>query len=135
MAQKYMLDTDICSYIIRDNPKELAEKFLLHKENISISVIVCAELMFGIRKKSSTKLSKRVEQFLYLSKKIDFSEAAAKQYAIIRAECESKGTPLDDMDLMIAATAMVENAVLVSNNKKHFEKIKGLKVQSWIRVL
>jgi tRNA(fMet)-specific endonuclease VapC len=127
-----MLDTDMVSFFIKNNPKTVRIKAAQHcKENLSISAITHAELIFGLRKNYSKQLDYWLAQILERFKVYAFDSAAALVYGDIRAKLEKSGTPLENMDMLIAATALSNNAILVSHNKKHFSKIKGLKIENW----
>jgi tRNA(fMet)-specific endonuclease VapC len=127
-----MLDTDMVSFFIKDNPKAVRIKVAQHcKEGLSISAITHAELIFGLRKNYSKQLDYWLGQVLERFKVYAFDSAAALVYGDMRAKLEKSGTPLENMDMLIAATALSNNAVLVSHNKKHFSKIKGLKIEDW----
>jgi len=124
----YMLDTNICSYIIKGYiPKEK-----LIDKKIAISSIVTSELLYGAKKKNSKKLMKIVDLFLDCFEIYDFDKSAAKEYAKIRVNLEKKGLIIGAYDLQIAAHAKSLNAILVTNNIKEFKRIKGLKLENWI---
>ena len=128
----YMLDTDICSYIIKENPKQLAKKFIAHeKHDLCISIITYAELHYGAIKSKSKEIIKKVKLFTGLLRIIAFDQKAAECYAVIRSELNNKGTPIGHMDLLIAASASAIDAVLVTNNTKHFKKISSINVENW----
>ncbi|QCI29127.1 type II toxin-antitoxin system VapC family toxin [Caminibacter pacificus] len=124
----YMLDTNICSYII----KGFIPKSKLENKNIIISSIVASELLYGAKKKNSKKLIKIVDLFLNNFEIVDFNIKAAKEYSKIRVELEKQGLIIGAYDLQIAAHAKSLNAVLVTNNTKEFGRIKGLKLQNWL---
>lgn len=130
----YMLDTDICSYILKNKPQELAEKFnSLTKETLCISIITYAELMFGIKKKKlGYKFMQTFKDFISRLEIVPFEVYAAKEYAEIRAYLEATGVPIGNMDILIAASAKAINAVLVTNNLKHFNNVPKLKVETWL---
>ncbi len=133
MASIFMLDTDICSYIMKGAPKELSDALITHGDDtICISVITYAELMFGVLNRQSRKLEKKLEQFLALVHVMDWSDSAARQYAEIRLYLERKGNPIGNMDILIAAAAIAMDAKLVTNNRKHFENIPNLKIADWL---
>jgi len=124
----YMLDTNICSYIIKGYiPKEK-----LIDKKIAISSIVASELLYGAKKKNSKKLIKIVDLFLDSFEIYDFDKSAAKEYAKIRVNLEKKGLVIGAYDLQIAAHAKSLNAILVTNNIKEFNRIKGLKLENWL---
>ena len=128
MTSLFMLDTDICSYIIRENPKELKDVFITHQNDIiCISVITYTELAYGALNNPSKQLKQKLEQFISLVQIIDWTEGCAHQYAKIRQALTAAGTPIGNMDMLIAAAALATDAELVTNNKKHFRLVPGLK--------
>ncbi len=128
-----MLDTDISSYIIRRRPQSVHERLrALDSDQLCISVVVEAELLYGVKSKGSPRaLSSYVADLLRRVTILDWTRAAAQHYADIRTALESSGTPIGNMDLMIAAHARSVGAVLVTNNEKHFRRVAGLKVENW----
>lgn len=132
MTKRYLLDTDICSYLIRENPLSLLEKFKEHQREIYVSSITVAEMLFGAAKKGSEKLRTQIMRFMSLVQMVDWDFDAADSYAFIRNNLERIGLPVDNMDMMIAACALSKGFVLVSNNVRHFEKINGLDFETWL---
>ena len=133
MKQMYMLDTDICSYLINGRSSETLKNMVKKRhEQLCISAITCAELNYGAIRKKSDTLTKSVNLFQQLiGNIIPWTVEAALSYAEIRAFLESDGVPLGNMDLLIAASALAENTILISNNTKHFSRIPALKLQNW----
>jgi len=131
---KYLLDTNIVSYIIRERPIEVLNKFRSTTLNeISVSSIVVAELWFGVAKSQHKIRNKAaLEDFLSPITIIDFDSKSAEFYALIRADLESKGTIIGGNDLLIAAHALSLNLTLVTNNVREFERVIGLKIENWI---
>lgn len=131
--KRYMLDTDISSYIIRKRPESARARFKeVESARLCISVVSEAELLYGVRAKGSPRaLASTVADFLRRLTILDWSRSAARHCADIRAKLESDGTPIGNMDLMIAAHARSADAVLVTNNEKHFRRVPGLKVENW----
>ncbi|MEN8207259.1 MAG: type II toxin-antitoxin system VapC family toxin [Pseudomonadota bacterium] len=129
----YMLDTDTCSYIIRERPIGVLEHFRkLAMEQICISAVTYAELLYGVERSSSKRINRPIiDDFVQHLDVIEWDNAAAEQYGKIRADLEAGGKPIGAMDMMIAAHAKSIKAVLVTNNQKHFARIKGLKVENW----
>jgi tRNA(fMet)-specific endonuclease VapC len=117
---------------MRENPLSLIEKFKEHQGKIYVSSITAAEMLFGAVKKCSEKLRAQIMRFISLVYIVDWDFDAADHYAAIRGELERTGQPIDNMDMMIAACAMSKGFVLVSNNVRHFEKIKGLDFETWL---
>ena len=128
----YMFDTDIISFFMRDNPKNIRSMVAKHaQDKFCISVITLAELLFGLKRNYSKQLDLWLHEILDKFEVIAFDDTSASIYAEIRASLEKSGEPLDNMDLLIAATALKANAVLLSHNTRHFNKIKTLKVEDW----
>ena len=128
-----MLDTDISSYIIRKRPESVQARFReVEGGQLCISAVSEAELLYGVKAKGSPRaLAAMVADFLRRLTVLDWSRAAAQHYADIRAKLEPAGTPIGNMDLLIAAHARSAGAVLVTNNQKHFLRVPGLKVENW----
>ena len=131
--KRYMLDTDMCSYIIREHPASVLKRFqTLAMEQLCVSVVTYAELIYGVERSSSRRINRPViEDFVRHLDVMDWDTAAADQYGVIRAELEAAGTLIGAMDMMIAAHAKSIKAVLVTNNQKHFNKVRGLKIDNW----
>ena len=131
---KYMLDTNICIYIVKKNPPQVFKKFSTFTEDdLCISSITLAELEYGIRK-SNHPTKNKLTWMLFLAemKILPFDEAAATEYGEIRATLERHGTPIGANDLLIAAHARALGLTLVTNNIREFERIDGLQVENWI---
>jgi len=126
-----MLDTDVSSYIIRRRPESLLSRFEKHSEELCVSVITAAELRFGAEKVKRPKLTELVEGYLERLAILDWTNAVTHYYARLRAALEHAGTPIGNMDLLIAAHAMSESSTLVTNNMKHFSHVPGLKLEEW----
>jgi len=127
----YMLDTDICSYIIKRRPQTLVDKFEKHAEALSVSVITAAELRFGAEKAARPQLVELVEAYLERLAILDWTNEVTGHHARIRSELERSGKPIGNMDLLIASHAVSEGATLVTNNIKHFSNVSGLEVVVW----
>ncbi len=132
MQQLYMLDTDTCSYVIRGTSQKLNHEILSHQSRLCISSITLAELLFGVAKKNSPRLTQAVSLFQNLVVVRSWTPEAAKHYAKIRKDLETAGTPIGNMDMLIAAAARAENACLVTNNIPHFSCISGIKIANWL---
>jgi len=126
-----MLDTDTVSLLVRKNPS-LIKNIIKHEDDeICISAITYAELRYGLEKKSSERLFNEVNALLGKLSIIDFDSSQSELYGKIRLKLEKSGTPLDNMDMLIAAAALSAGAILVSHNVKHFSRIQGLKIEDW----
>lgn len=132
---EYLLDTNICIYIIKKKPEIVLEKFkTFHLGIIGISTITLAELQYGIRKSSNPdKNLMALNQFLIPLEIIDFDYKATIEYGLIRTELEKKGTPIGPLDTLIGAHALSLGLTIVTNNKKEFERIEGLKIENWTK--
>ena len=129
---RYILDTDICSYIIKGTSSVLLQNLELHaQDDISITAITYAELLFGAEKKQSRKIQNKIEAIASIVGIIAFNQNAEREYAKIRTELEKAGTPIGNMDILIASCAIAEDAVLVTNNERHFSNIKKLQIENW----
>jgi len=130
----YMLDTDTCSYIIRERPIGVLQRFRkLTTEQVCISVVSYAELLYGVKRSSSKRVNRPiVDDFVRHLDIIKWDNEAAECYGEIRTSLEAGGTPIGAMDMMIAAHAKSMKATLVTNNQKHFAQVKGLKVENWV---
>jgi tRNA(fMet)-specific endonuclease VapC len=130
----YMLDTNICSHIIRNRPKRVKEKLTeVEKEHIvALSAIVASELLYGAYKKGSKKLVEVVMEFIEYFTVYEFDLNAASEYGKIRTELEKQGQIIGAYDLQIVAHAKALGAVLVTNNENEFKRVKGLKVENWL---
>lgn len=130
---KYMLDTNICIYTIKNKPTAVIKNFLNHDpDEMCISTITYAELMHGIEK-SQAKEKNRIAMALFLSpiRILEFDSYAAEGYGKIRADLEKKGTPIGPMDMLIAAHARSESLKLITNNTREFFRVEGLDVEDW----
>jgi len=129
----YMLDTNICSYIIRNKPQSIKAKLQEVEENhtIALSSIVVSELLYGATKKDSSKLMRIVSAFIDNFIIYDYSKISAESYADIRTDLEKKGKIIGANDLLIASHALSLGAVLVTNNTREFERVEGLVLEDW----
>ena len=130
---RYMLDTNICIYLIKRKPNILLNKLKeALRDVVCISAITLAELEHGVsmsehREKNADALT----QFLTVIKVLPFDEEAAFQYGVIRADLQKKGMLIGQMDLLIAAHAKSEGCVMVTNNTREFSRVEGLTVEDW----
>lgn len=130
----YMLDTNICGYIIRNKSKHIKEIFkrIETTHEITLSSIVVSELLYGAKKKASPNLTKIVNAFIENFTIHDFDESAARAYANIRDKLAKEGKIIGSNDLFIAAHAHALKATLITNNLKEFERIEGLNLENWV---
>ena len=130
---EYLLDTDVCINIIRSKSGSILRKVCAEElEQISISSIAIAELEFG-----AAKSSRPEQNYLALTKIISpmrirpFDQRAARAYGKLRMDLERQGKRIGQMDMLIAAQALADNLVLITNNYREFGRIEGLSTESW----
>lgn len=130
----YLLDTNICIYIINRKPPHVFEKFRQHRMgDIAISSITAAELAFGVEKSGSARNRQALEKFLAPLEILPFDEESIWHYATVRNQLQQQGQVIGALDMMIAAHALAMDATLVTNNTREFERINGLKLENWIQ--
>ena len=131
---RYMLDTNICSYILKNHPATVKQKFEeVGTENICISTIVLAELYYGAaRHPKGVVIRREIDDFVSRLVVIPWDEIAADHYGAVRSSLEKVGTPVGAMDMLIAAHAKSCGATLVTNNLREFDRINGLTALSWV---
>lgn len=130
---RYLLDTNICIYLIKQKPPKVLKHFKSHAVgDIGISSITLAELRYGVSKSMYVeKNSQALEEFILPLEIADFDEKAAMEYGIIRAGLEKAGKPIGAMDMLIGAHALALGVTLVTNNTKEFKQINTLKIADW----
>ena len=131
----YLLDTDTCSYAIRGSSAALDQKLARSKPGtLVISAVTRAELMFGLAKRGNPRsLTRLVHGLLDVLATMAWDASAADCYANLRAQLERGGTPIGVLDTMIAAHALALDAILITNNQKHFKRVKALQCENWVR--
>lgn len=132
---KYILDTNICIYIIKKKPAQVFEKFKdLPLGSVGISSITLAELAYGVKKSAqSEKNQMALNRFLVPLDIVEFDTNAAVEYGKIRAELERTGTPIGPLDMLIASHVKSLALTLVTNNEKEFKRVTGLKIENWAK--
>ena len=132
---KYMLDTDICIYIIKRKPVAVIKR--LRKISISqvgISSITLSELEYGVAKSSKPDQNQfALTQFLAPLEILPYGDEAAQRYGRLRAFLEDQGTPIGSLDMLIAAHALSIGSILVTNNEKEFDRVPDLKIDNWVK--
>jgi tRNA(fMet)-specific endonuclease VapC len=130
---KLLLDTNICIYIIKQQPAAALQRFLeFEVGDIGISSITLSELRYGVAKSSHReKNAKALDEFIIPLEVVSFDEQAAYVYGNIRASLEKAGTPIGSMDMLIAAHAVSLGIPLVTNNIREFTRISDLTVLDW----
>jgi len=132
---KYLLDTNICIYITKHHPQEVLTKFeSLQVGDVGMSIITYGELHFGAEKsRQPTQTHAKLDRLAELINILPLSISAANSYGSIRSALEKAGTPIGANDLWIAAHALAEDRILVSNNLREFQRVPGLTVENWVQ--
>ena len=132
---KYMLDTNICIYAIKNKPENVLTMIKKHQQDgLCISAITLSELEFGASKSANRDRNRAaIMRLLFILNVIPFTNQAAIEYGKIRAYLEQQGTPIGPLDMLIAGHAKAENMTLVTNNVKEFERVPNLKVENWAK--
>jgi len=132
---KYMLDTNICIYLIKNKPVHvLAHLQKLNISEIGISSITLSELEYGVEKSLQKEQNKiALAKFTAPLEILPYDNLAATAYGKVRAYLEKRGTPIGALDILIAAHAISLNLILVANNEKEFRKIPSLKFENWVK--
>jgi tRNA(fMet)-specific endonuclease VapC len=130
---QYMLDTNICIFIIRQKNPAVIQQITRHRpEDLLISSITVSELEYGCEKSTDPEKNRlALMEFFSPFTILPFNPSAAQHYGEIRAQLERDGTPVGAMDLLIAAHARSVDATLVTNNTRDFKRIKGLNLADW----
>jgi tRNA(fMet)-specific endonuclease VapC len=129
---RYMLDTNICSAVIKRRDAPVLDKFDAEAGRMCISAVTLSELLFGAEKKRNAALDAALRDFAACIGVAAYDEAAAAHYGQLRAELERMGSPLGANDLFIAAHARSLGLALVTNDAA-FERAPGLRVENWLR--
>jgi len=137
-TKTYMLDTNICSFIMREQPDKVLkrlEQAVLRNHRIVVSAITYAEMRFGaIGKKASQRHAQLVDAFcVRLDAILPWDKAAVDTTTEIKAKLAAAGTPIGPNDTAIAGHAIAAGAVLVTNNVREFERVPGLKLEDWVK--
>ena len=131
---KYLLDTNICVYLIKKKPENVLRKLHLNmNEGVAISAITLAELIHGVEASVyPEKNAIALNQFLSIVDILPFDDEAAAEYGKICAALRRQGTPIGAMDMLLAAHAKTKGLIIVTNNVREFERVDGLGLENWI---
>jgi len=130
---KYILDTNICIYLIKQRPPQvLARLASISLGDVGVSSITVAELQYGVQKSRYVDQNQQaLEQFLIPLIIVDLDYRAAVVYGMIRAALEQQGAPIGALDTLIAAQALSLDATLITHNVREFSRVPGLKLVNW----
>lgn len=131
----FLLDTNICIYLIKRKPPEVLERFTqLQPNSVCISSVTSSELYYGAQKSSQAERNlAALNDFLLPFRIVDYDDAAAFFYGTLRADLEKRGQPIGSLDMMIAAHALSLDLTLVTHNTKEFARVNGLKLNNWVK--
>lgn len=134
MSQHYLLDTNICIYLINQRPESVIRRFsTLKPSQVSLSMVTWGELYYGAYKSEKLQHNLRnLQQLSGLLEVLPLPVAAAEHYGRLRADLQRVGRPIGGNDLWIAAHALAEGHILVTHNTKEFEWVEGLSVENWV---
>lgn len=131
--RKYLLDTNICIYTIKNRPESVRKAFIEHDGQMGVSTITEMELIYGAEKSAAIARNlKDVEGFLARLEILDFDSAAAAHTGQIRAELANAGTPIGPYDQMIAGHARSLGLIVVTNNVAEFARVPGIRLENWV---
>jgi len=130
----YLLDTNICIYALKDRPPEvLARLRAIGPAELALSVITVLELRQGAEGSQRPEAAHaRLDSFLAPMKLLPFDEQDALTGARLRADLYRQGKPVGDLDSLIAAQALARDLILVTNNLREFERVRGLRTENWV---
>ena len=132
-SRRYLLDTNIVSALLREPQGAVAQPICrVGEQAVFTSIIVAGELGSGVAKRGSPRLLDQVDKILDAIDVQAFESPADEEYARLRLELETLGTPSGPNDLLIAAQALASSAVLVTANQREFERVTGLTVENWL---
>ena len=134
MNNKYLLDTNICIYIIKYQPLHVRERFRQHHfSDLYLSVITLGELRFGSEKsQAKDKVMKTIQNLEKMMQIAVLDEQVASHYGDIRQQLQQRGQMIGNNDLWLAAHARANNWIMVTNNEKEFVRVEGLRVENWV---
>ena len=130
---KYLLDTNIVIYTIKNRPRRVRERFTRHQGQLAISSVTLMELVYGAEK--SPQPERNLRDIDGLAARLDvlpYDAAAATHTGQIRAELARQGTPIGPYDQMIAGHAQALGLILVSNDAAEFGRVPGLRLENWV---
>lgn len=134
MSRRYMLDTDISSFVIRGTNAKLNRKVASKAGALCMSAITYHELLYGARMRDSKRLEAVIDALVEMVPVVGFSAEAASRAGEIRSVLDKTGKTIGAMDALIAANAIAEDCILVTNNIAHFSRVVGLTIENWASV-
>ena len=127
-----MLDTNICIFVMKGHGAALATRFDTEADRLCISTVTLAELMHGVEKSAAQDRNRRaLESFVARLAVLSFDSGAALAYGTLRSDLERGGSVIGPYDMMIAAHARSQGLAIVTNNRREFDRVRGLAVEDW----
>jgi tRNA(fMet)-specific endonuclease VapC len=132
----WFLDTNICILFLKGSYPYMMEVMRTHRPaDVKIPAVVQTELLYGVEKSARREENRQnVERFLSIFEIVPFGKECAGIYGEVRAELERQGSPIGPNDLLIAATVLSCNGILVTKNQREFSRIKGLQLENWVEM-
>jgi len=132
---RYLLDTDICIYVIREQPDTVIRHLRqVEATEVGISAITLSELAYGVEKSRHKERNRqKLAEFLAPLQIAAYDERAGGYYGTLRAQLEEVGRPIGPLDALIAAHALSLGCTLVTNNEREFSRVSGLSIENWAR--
>ena len=131
---RFLLDTNILSSLIKERGRSpvLARAAEVGQDRLCTSIIVAAEIRYGVAKKASPRLAEWADRVLLTLDILPFDHPAEIAYASIRLDLERRGSPIGGNDLLIAAQCRAHDLTLVTNNRREFDRVAGLRIEDWL---
>ncbi|MCY1667681.1 type II toxin-antitoxin system tRNA(fMet)-specific endonuclease VapC [Rhizobium sp. SL86] len=129
---KYMLDTNICIFTIKNKPQQVRDAFNRHHGQLCMSSVSLMELIYGAEKSASPERNLAVvEGFAARLEVLSYDEIAATHTGQLRAELARNGTPIGPYDQLIAGHARSRGLIIITNNSREFDRVPGLRIEDW----
>ena len=130
---KYLLDTNIVIYVLKRRPKEVLEVFNINASRMAISSITVSELLYGAEKSQNIDRNlEAIEEFISHLDVLPYDAKASQHYGQIKAALEKKGEIIGENDIHIAAHAISQGLILVTNNLREFKRVPNLAFENWV---
>ena len=130
---KYLLDTNIVIYVLKRRPVEALKIFNTNATRMAISSITLSELFYGAEKSSNAdKNLEAIEEFISHLDVLPYDAKASQHYGQIKAALEKKGEIIGENDIHIAAHAISQGLILVTNNLREFKRVANLTLENWV---
>ncbi len=131
---RFLLDSNAVSSLIRQQASSPILKRIaaVGPDLVCTSILVAAEIRFGVAKKGSSRLEAEAERVLNSLAVLDFESPADRRYAVLRTDLERRGLPIGANDMLIAAQCLALDATMVTNNLREFQRVQGLRVEDWL---